>query len=84
MASVINLVWTNCEDLFANIDIESMFKRQRRIMSGGVLTAYPAVILINSAKITIGVSLAARFSMRNYSRLLTSDQSVPQDGPLFD
>ncbi len=84
MASLIDLVWINCEDLFRGIDVEAMFRRQKRMLSGGNLTNYPSIMLISSSRITLGINLVDKIGSVDYSRLLIGDQSIPQEGRLFD
>lgn len=84
MASLIDLVWTNCEDLFKGIDVEAMFRLQRRTLSAGNVTNYPSTVLISSFRITLGVNLANKYGSVDHSRLLIGDQSIPQEGQLFD
>ena len=84
MASLIDIVWVNCEDLFRGVDVEAMLRRQKNVLTDGNLTNYPSTILISSARITLGINLADKIGPVDYSRLLIGDQSIPQEGQLFD
>jgi hypothetical protein len=84
MASVIDLGLTDVEDLFRSLDLDSMLKLQRKMLSGGNNPEYPSTLLINSEKITVGVNFGARVVAGTFSGILAGDRSCPQDGPLFD
>lgn len=84
MASLIDIVWVNCEDLFRGVDVEAMLRRQKNVLTDGNLTNYPSTILISSARITLGINLAEKIGPLDYSRLFIGDQSVSQEGQLFD
>jgi hypothetical protein len=84
MASVIDLVWTDCDDLFRNLEVDAMFRRQREILSGGHNQDYPSAILINSVRITLGVRFGDNTISGRYAEALIGDKSGPQIDPLFD
>ncbi|MGD9817349.1 MAG: hypothetical protein AB7V04_01480 [Desulfomonilaceae bacterium] len=84
MASIIDLIWTNCEDLFKGIDVESMFECQKKLLVGPGKVDYPFTVLINSEKITLGVNLERNIMSGEYSQLLIGDMAGPKDALLFD
>lgn len=84
MASILDLSWSNCEDLFRDLDVDTIFYRQRRMLSGESNSEYPSTLLINSREITLGVNFGNHFVSGNYPGILVGDKSCPQDGPLFD
>jgi len=57
MASIEDLCWTLTEDLFRNVDLDSLYVRQLKCMGAEACEHYPYIILINTGKITIAVDL---------------------------
>ncbi len=57
MGSIVDLCWTTCQELFADVDLDELYLRQVSIITGGNNKSYPYVLLIYTGKITIGVKL---------------------------
>lgn len=60
MASIVDLCWTNSQDLFADVDLYSLYVRQLRALGAEADGDYPYHILIYTGKITIGINLGPR------------------------
>jgi hypothetical protein len=58
MASIADLCWTTAEDLMRDIDLDSLYLRQLRVLGGDDNHKYPYLILIFTGKITIGINLS--------------------------
>ncbi|MFH1115161.1 MAG: hypothetical protein V1792_14715 [Pseudomonadota bacterium] len=57
MASIADLCWTTAEDLMRDLDLDSLYVRQLRVLDGNANPAYPYLILVFTGKITIGINL---------------------------
>jgi hypothetical protein len=75
MASIENLCWTLAEDLFRNVDLDSLYVRQLRCLGADACRHYPYRILIHTGKITIGVDLSREAGCSSW----TFDPSAVQD-----
>lgn len=60
MASIVDLCWTNSQDLFADVDLCSLYVRQLRSLGAERNREYPYHLLIYTGKITIGINLGPR------------------------
>jgi hypothetical protein len=58
MGSVNELCWTSAEDLFTELNLDSLYARQVRVLGPFSSSSYPYLILIYTGKITIGINLA--------------------------
>jgi hypothetical protein len=58
MGSVSELCWTSTEDLFRELDLDSLYARQLGVLGPFSSSNYPDLILIYTGKITIGINLA--------------------------
>lgn len=58
MASIEDLCWTHAEELFRNLDLDSLYVRQLKCMGAEECEHYPYHILIHTGKITIAVDLS--------------------------
>jgi hypothetical protein len=58
MGSVSELCWTSTEDLFRELDLDSLYARQLGVLGPFSSSNYPDLILIFTGKITIGINLA--------------------------
>jgi len=57
MASIADLCWTTAEDLVRDVDLDSLYLRQLRVLGGEDNHKYPYLVLIFTGKITIGINL---------------------------
>lgn len=57
MASIVDLCWTTAEDLMRDVDLDSLYIQQLRVLGGNDNRKYPYLILIFTGKITIGINL---------------------------
>ena len=58
MGSVSELSWTSAEDLFRELNLDSLYARQVGVLGPFSSSNYPYLILIYTGKITIGINLA--------------------------
>ncbi len=58
MGSVSELCWTSTEDLFRELNLDSLYARQVGVLGPFSSSHYPDLILIFTGKITIGINLA--------------------------
>ena len=58
MGSVRELCWTSTEDLFRELNLDSLYARQAGVLGPFTSSNYPDLILIYTGKITIGINLA--------------------------
>jgi|MudIll2142460700_1097286.scaffolds.fasta_scaffold1212226_2 hypothetical protein len=58
MGSVNELCWTSTEDLFRELNLDSLYARQVGVLGPFSSSNYPDLILIFTGKITIGINLA--------------------------
>jgi len=58
MGSVSELCWTSAEDLFRELNLDSLYARQVGVLGPFTSSNYPDLILIYTGKITIGITLA--------------------------
>ncbi len=61
MGSTVELCWTAAEELFKDLDLDDLYERQVRVLDSGSCRDYPYLVLVYTGKITIGISLGARF-----------------------
>ncbi len=64
MASIADLCWATAEDLMRDIDLDSLYVRQLRVLGGNANPAYPYLILIFTGKIMIGINLGNGYDGR--------------------
>jgi hypothetical protein len=57
MASTRDLCWSKCEDLFSEVDLDSLYSQQKSALASGKNRSYPYAILLHTGKITISVDL---------------------------
>jgi hypothetical protein len=80
MASIVDMCWTNSEDLFNGLDLDDLYVRQISVIGGSRRSGYPYTLLIHTGKITIGICLGNRTdSLEDQARLIMDD-----DGPQND
>ncbi|MBI5249087.1 MAG: hypothetical protein HY912_06300 [Desulfomonile tiedjei] len=80
MASIVDMCWTNAEELFSGLNLDDLYMRQISVIGGTRRSGYPYVLLINTGKITIGISLGGGTdSLEDQARLLLDD-----DGRQYD
>jgi hypothetical protein len=87
MASIADLCWTSSEDLFVDVDLDTLYVRQLTTMSAHDYRSYPYVLLVHTGKITIGISLGNRYdfgpgeSLRGLAEARSSDEGPYSWGP---
>ena len=75
MASIVDLCWTNSEELFRDLDLDALYNRQTSVIGGDRRSGYPYLLLIHTGKITIGISLgSSEDSLDERARLLVDDR----------
>ena len=80
MASIVDMCWTDTEELFNDLDLDALYMRQIRVIRGNRRSGYPYTLLIHTGKITIGISLGGRTdALENQTRLL-----MDSDGRQYD
>jgi len=57
MACTSDLCWTYSEDLFRDVDLDSLFALQQRALGGENCESYPYLVLLHTGKITIAIDL---------------------------
>ena len=57
MGSTSELCWTSVEDLFRELDLDSLYARQVAVLGSFSSRNYPYLVLIYTGKITIGINL---------------------------
>jgi hypothetical protein len=67
MASISELCWTSAEDLFRELDLDSLYARQVAVLGSFSSCNYPYVVLIHTGKITIGINLVNACESEDYS-----------------
>ena len=67
MGSVSELCWTSAEDLFRELNLDSLYARQVEVLGPFTSSNYPDLILIFTGKITIGINLANASGNQNSS-----------------
>ncbi len=82
MASVADLCWTTCADLFRDVDLDFLYVRQLEVMGVKDRGEYPFHLLVFTGKITIGINLAKRFEAAGCLSLFERGRLASQDDPL--
>jgi hypothetical protein len=67
MGSTGELCWTSAEDLFRELDLDSLYARQVAVLGPFSSRNYPCLILIYTGKITIGINLINACEDQDYS-----------------
>ncbi len=67
MGSTSELCWTSAEDLFRELDLDSLYARQVAVLGSFSSRNYPYLVLIYTGKITIGISLVNSWENEDYS-----------------
>lgn len=67
MASIADLSWTSSEDLFREIDLDTLYERQLKTMAVQDFRHYPYVVLVHTGKITIGIDLSVRYDLTEWA-----------------
>jgi hypothetical protein len=67
MGSIGELCWTSAEDLFRELDLDSLYARQVAVLGSFSSRNYPSLILIYTGKITIGINLINACEDQDYS-----------------
>jgi len=85
MGSVSELCWTSAEDLFRELNLDSLYARQVGVLGPFTSSNYPDLIMIFTGKITIGINLANASeneeSLGNSGRM--GGQKINKDNLLF-
>jgi hypothetical protein len=82
MASIADLCWTSSEDLFDDLDLDILYVRQLSTMGAQFYRAYPYLLLVHTGKITIGISLGARYGVGTIESLRgLAQQRSCEDAP---
>jgi|GEM_PF-5958090 len=67
MASISELCWTSAEDLFRELDLDSLYARQVAVLGSFSSRNYPYLVLVYTGKITIGINLVNACEDDDYS-----------------
>ncbi len=67
MGSTSELCWTSAEDLFRELDLDSLYARQVAVLGSFSSRNYPYLVLIYTGKITIGINLVNACEDDDYS-----------------
>jgi hypothetical protein len=79
MASVVDMCWSNSEELFNGLDLDDLYMRQIKVIGGNRRSGYPYTLLIHTGKITIGICLGdTADSLEDKTGFLDND------GPQYD
>ncbi len=71
MGSIVDLCWTNSEELFSGLELDDLYMRQAKVIAGNRRSRYPYVLLVHTGKITLGISLgSAEEALDERARLL--------------
>jgi hypothetical protein len=80
MASIVELNWSNSQELLIDVDLDALYLRQLRTMGGQIHAKYPYLLLIHTGKILIGIDLGhCRFMQRDFGAGVGADGRVPDD-----
>jgi hypothetical protein len=67
MASIVDLRWTNSQELLADLDLDLLYVRQLQAIGGSQYKNYPYVLLLHTGKIMIGIDLGySAFIFRDF------------------
>ncbi|MEW6111210.1 MAG: hypothetical protein AB1473_21310 [Thermodesulfobacteriota bacterium] len=83
MASIVGMCWTRAEELFVDVDLDSLYVTQARRLASENSDHYPYLILLHTGKITIAVNLNKAHQCPDWHCGATSDASVSEDGLFF-
>ncbi len=83
MASIADLCWTTSEDLFVDIDLDTLYVRQLRTMGAEDYATYPYLLLVHTGKITIGIGLGNRYDFGPGEPLRGLAEKSPYDDALY-
>jgi hypothetical protein len=84
MASIVDLCWTDSEELFRDLDLDALYMRQTAVIGGDRRSGYPYLLLIHTGKITIGICLGStEDSLDERARLLVDDSGCHDDLTLW-
>ncbi len=67
MGSISELCWTSAEDLFRELNLDSLYARQVGVLGPFASGNYPYLLLVNTGKITIGINLGDNSAEREIS-----------------
>lgn len=81
MASIAELSWTSSQDLFREVDLDSLYARQLRVIGAENYHHYPYLILVHTGKITIGIDLGHECNRPEWAHYLEARQRI-RDGRL--
>ena len=80
MASIVDMCWTNSEELFDGLDLDDLYMRQIRVMGRDRRSGYPYTLLVHTGKITIGISLGGRTdALEDQARLIFDEDGAQYD-----
>ena len=85
MASIDELCWKSTEELFRDVDLETLFVRQLAVIGSNKRIGYPFMLLIHTGKITMGITLQSKSGhVEDRSRLLINDGGLGGDQFLIE
>jgi len=76
MAYIADLCWTSSEDLFREVDLDSLYARQLQTMAVQNFQQYPYVVLVHTGKITIGIDLSHSFDLTHWAFPAGQDHGI--------
>ncbi len=81
MASIDDMCWNCSQDLFRDVDLDSLYLRQVRTIGAERWNRYPYMVLFHTGKITLGIDLGepgreSRWSSHSGSEKAVANMSV--------
>ena len=83
MASIVDMCWTRTEELFEDVDLDSLYLTQARRLAADNNDHYPYLILLHTGKITIAVNLSKARLSPEWHCGAASDPAVSEDSLFF-
>jgi hypothetical protein len=82
MASIADLCWTSSEDLFRDVDLDTLYSRQLKTIGVQDFERYPYVVLVHTGKITIGIDLGHRYDLTEWAFPPEENQGIDDAAPV--
>ncbi|MBM4325940.1 MAG: hypothetical protein FJ118_02145 [Deltaproteobacteria bacterium] len=83
MASIVDMCWTRTEELFEDVDLDSLYVNQARRLAVDNNEHYPYIILLHTGKITIAVNLSKAHQSPEWQCGAARDPAVSEDSLFF-
>lgn len=84
MASIVDLSWTNSEDLFDGVNLDTLYMIQHERVIGRNSGEYPYMILLHTGKITIAINLDGCYEQSDWSGCHGCEEGLEEDSFLFE